>query len=70
MYTLEQMNSLQNAIAKGVRRVRYSVGPGQVNEVEYASLSEMRALLSEMQKQLFPSSQSKKASFVRYDRRI
>lgn len=49
-YTQADADSLQKAIASGVRRVRYSDN----SEVEYASLSEMRNILAEIEASLTP----------------
>lgn len=51
-YTHDQYAALCEALAKGVRRIRYSTGPGQMDEVEYASLDAMRSLKAEMELEL------------------
>lgn len=49
MYTLDQYNSLVAAIAQGALRVRYGD-----KEVEYRSLTEMKSIKADMEKQLTP----------------
>jgi hypothetical protein len=46
-YTLEQVSALQDAIAQGVMKVKYSD-----KEVEYRSLAEMQQILADMRAEL------------------
>lgn len=48
-YSLEALAALRAALAKGVRRVKYSSAPGVSQEVEYASLSDLRAAIAELE---------------------
>ena len=47
-YTQAEFDNLQDAIAKGAKRVRMSNG----NEIEYHSVSDMLRLLEEMRQDL------------------
>lgn len=61
-YTPEQAAALRAAIARGVTRVRMN---GE--EVQYGSLTEMRALLADMERSLLPSPASR-ANYPTYSR--
>ncbi|WP_416236733.1 phage head-tail joining protein [Yoonia sp. 67] len=68
-YTQAQVDELRAAIARGALRVAYSNGSTR-QEVNYASLSEMRTLLAEMERSVLgPSkSQRRRFSFTQYGR--
>ncbi|MCQ4160869.1 hypothetical protein NON00_13120 [Roseomonas sp. GC11] len=54
---------------KGATKIRYSTGPGQMQEVEYRSLADMRALLEEMESALDPAAAAPSAiTLIRYVR--
>ncbi len=54
-FTVEQRDALRAALAKGVRRIEFASGPGMVQKIEYASLSEMMAVLQMMDAVLDPA---------------
>ncbi len=62
-YTQSQRDALANAIALGA-----TVVVGDSGRVEYRSLSEMRSLLAEMDRQLAPSAARPAVTFARFDR--
>lgn len=61
-YTPEQAAALRDAIARGVNRARMGN-----EEVQYASLTEMRALLADMERSL-ASSPASRAHYPSYSR--
>jgi hypothetical protein len=68
-YTQDQVNELRAAIARGALRVSYSNGSTR-QEVQYDSLSAMRATLAEMERQIAAATGRPRArfSFTRFAR--
>jgi hypothetical protein len=64
--TQGDIDALQEAIRTGAKKVRYESG-GEVREVTYRTLDEMRSILAQMQEELapLPRSRSMLASFNR-----
>ncbi len=62
-YTLEQLNALQDAIAQGVKKVKYSD-----KEVEYRDLDEMRKTLALMKAELYPDRNNNGRRYVSFTR--
>lgn len=48
----QQLAALREAIASGSRRVVFRTAVGGHNEVEYRSLSEMRAIVADLEAQI------------------
>ena len=67
-YTQTQVDELRAAIARGALRVSYANGSTR-QEVQYASLTEMRSLLAEMERQISgPLARKNRYSFTRFSR--
>lgn len=51
-YTLQNVAELEQALASGARRVRFSSAGGATREIEYQSRAEMVAQLNAMKREL------------------
>jgi hypothetical protein len=54
----QRREALKAAIAKGVRRIKFSTAPGVTQEIEYASLNDILAALAFVERELDPSGAS------------
>lgn len=60
-YTEQQYKTLCDAIAQGVKEVKYGD-----KEITYRSLDEMRSIRREMEKQLFPGKKRTRTKYFTY----
>lgn len=70
LYTDAQRDALRAAIAKGVRRVKFSTSPGVMQEIEYASMADMIVALAIIDRELTPNAPGNARYYLtRYDGR-
>jgi hypothetical protein len=64
-YTIEEYNTLKSAIAQGAVRVKYAD-----KEVEYRSLGDMKAILRDMENELFPKNRNNGRTYASFTKGI